>query len=121
MQPTNHFFFTTFFSSHGQALKLPFFLLLFFAAATTPGWEMTRAGAIARQVIDELESLGCDTMEGCPDNDAAREAFAGRSLSDYYTEGYGSGLSYQELEGKTLVTTSAPVLQQPEPGNHYAP
>jgi urease alpha subunit len=61
------------------------------------GWEMTRAGAIARQVIDELESLGCDTMEGCPNNADAMEAFEGRSLSDYYTEGYGTGLSFQEL------------------------
>lgn len=82
---------------------------------------MTRAGAIARQIIDELESLGCNTMEGCPDNTAAIEAFAGRSLSDYYTEGFGSGLSYQELEGKALVTTSAPVIQEPNAGNHYAP
>jgi hypothetical protein len=85
------------------------------------GWESTRAGAIARQIIDELESLGCNTMEGCPDNAAAREAFEGRSLSDYYTEGFGSGLSYQELEGKTLIVNSAPVLQEAEPGNHYAP
>jgi alkaline phosphatase len=84
------------------------------------GWEMTRAGAIARQVIDELESLGCDTMEGCPDNADAMEAFEGRSLSDYYTEGYGTGLSFQELEGTTLVATSAPVLQMAEEGNQYA-
>ena len=78
------------------------------------------SGAIARQVIDELESLGCDTMAGCPDNTAAMEAFEGRSLRDYYTEGFGSGLSFQELDA-TLVATPAPILQQVEPGNHYAP
>ena len=51
------------------------------------GWEMARSGAIARQVLDELESLGCNTMEGCEDNAAAKEAFEGRTLEDYYTEG----------------------------------
>ena len=51
------------------------------------GWEMTRAGAIAKRVLDELKALGCDTMTGCPDNAAAMEAFQGRTLDDYYTEG----------------------------------
>ena len=51
------------------------------------GYEMTRAGAIARQVIDELEGLGCNTTVGCPNNTAAQTAFRGRSLDDYYTEG----------------------------------
>jgi len=51
------------------------------------GWEMARAGSIARQVLDELESLGCNTMEGCPDNQAAQDAFKGRTLGDYYTAG----------------------------------
>ena len=51
------------------------------------GWEMARAGAIARQVLDELESFGCNTMEGCPDNQAAMDAFEGRALQDYYTAG----------------------------------
>jgi hypothetical protein len=51
------------------------------------GWEMARAGSIARQVLDELESLGCNTMEGCPDNQAAQDAFKGRNLGDYYTAG----------------------------------
>lgn len=49
------------------------------------GWEMIRAGAIARQVVDELEAMGCDTKTGCPDMDIS--AFDGRTLSDYYTEG----------------------------------
>jgi hypothetical protein len=51
------------------------------------GWEMVRAGAIAKQVIDELESLGCDTKVGCPDNEEAIATFAERNLSDYYTSG----------------------------------
>lgn len=51
------------------------------------GWEMIRAGAIARQVLNELEELGCDTKVGCPDNEEAMDAFMGRSLADYYTEG----------------------------------
>jgi len=85
------------------------------------GWEMTRAGAIAKRVVDELEELGCDTKTGCPDNTAAMEAFAGRTLDDYYTEGKGSGLSFQELEGFALVTTSTVLLQSPNDGNHYGP
>ena len=51
------------------------------------GWEMTRSGAITKQVLDELKSLGCDTKTGCPDNQDAIDAFKGRSLDDYYTEG----------------------------------
>jgi hypothetical protein len=51
------------------------------------GWEMTRSGAIAKQVLNELKSLGCDTKTGCPDNQDAIDAFKGRSLDDYYTEG----------------------------------
>jgi len=85
------------------------------------GWEMNRAGAIARRVLEELEGLGCDTKTGCPDNDAAKAAFQGRTLDDYYTEGKGSGLSYQELEGFALVTTTTTVIQEPNDGNHYAP
>jgi hypothetical protein len=51
---------------------------------------MQRAGAIARLVIDELEDLGCDVSLGaCMENIkmTAKELFAGRTLSDYYTEG----------------------------------
>jgi hypothetical protein len=51
------------------------------------GWEMVRAGAVAKQVIEELESLGCDIKLGCPNNTAAIDAFRGRRLSNYYTEG----------------------------------
>jgi hypothetical protein len=51
---------------------------------------MQRAGAIARLVVDELEGLGCDVSLGaCTESIkmAAKALFAGRSLSDYYTEG----------------------------------
>lgn len=51
------------------------------------GWEMTRAGVIAKKVVAELKSLGCDIVTGCPGNQAALNTFAGRTLSNYYTEG----------------------------------
>lgn len=38
-----------------------------------------------------------------------------------FKSGYGSGLSFQELTNKMLVTTTPPILQEAEPGNHYAP
>ena len=49
------------------------------------GWEMARAAAIQKQINEGVE---------------------GDTLSDFYTEGVGSGLSFQELEGFSLVTTS---------------
>ena len=83
---------------------------------------MIRAGAVARKVLMELEEMGCDTSFGCPSMaDAANAAFAGRTLTDYYTEGVGEGLSFQELEGYSLVTTSTVVLQAPNDGAHYGP
>jgi hypothetical protein len=51
------------------------------------GWEMIRAGAIARKVVDELTSIGCDIAAGCVGNTAAQARFEGRTLADYYTEG----------------------------------
>jgi len=53
------------------------------------GWEMIRAGAIARQVltVNELEAAGCDTVNGCPDLAAVQGLFTNRTLDDYYTEG----------------------------------
>lgn len=56
------------------------------------GWEMVRAGAVGKRVVDELTGLGCDIVNGCPDNAQAKSAFAGRTLSDYYTEGKSYGL-----------------------------
>mmetsp|Transcript_25312 Transcript_25312/g.31922 ORF Transcript_25312/g.31922 Transcript_25312/m.31922 type:complete len:683 (+) Transcript_25312:98-2146(+) len=87
------------------------------------GWEMIRAGAVAKQVLEELEGMGCDTSQGCDGAtaEAAMAAFAGRTLDDYYTEGKGSGLSFQELEGYGLVTTSTVVLQEANSGAHYGP
>ena len=53
------------------------------------GWEMIRAGAVAKKVIAELNEMGCYTEYGCEGKDAerAREKFANRTLDDYYTEG----------------------------------
>eukprot|EP00980_Cylindrotheca_fusiformis_P003941 scaffold871_cov130-Cylindrotheca_fusiformis.AAC.18 len=106
---------------------------------------MVRAGAIARRVIDELEDEGCDTKKGGCD-DTIKDLFRGRTLDDYYTEGNdyglgyysnnpsstnrnclqcttgrGSGLSFQELRGFHLMTTTTTVAQEPNEGNHYAP
>jgi hypothetical protein len=51
--------------------------------------EMIRAGAVAKQVIVELESMGVDIKSGATGDlaDAAKAAFANRTLNDYYTEG----------------------------------
>jgi hypothetical protein len=51
------------------------------------GWEMTRAGAIGKRVVEELKGLGCDIANGCSGNQAAIDAFSGRTLADFYTEG----------------------------------
>jgi len=83
---------------------------------------MIRAGAIAKKVIQELEDMECDTTTGCTGAvaDTARATFAGRTLNDYYTEGKGDGLSFQELEGFGLVTTSTPIFQKHSISVHYA-
>jgi len=87
------------------------------------GWEMIRAGAVAKKVLMELEAMGCDTSNGCTGDVAAAAvaAFAGRTLDDYYTEGVGSGLSFQDLDGYGIVTTNTVVLQAPTAGAHYGP
>ncbi len=48
------------------------------------GWEMARVAAIYKQI---------------------QEGATGNSLSDFYTEGKGSGLNLQNLENYGLVTT----------------
>lgn len=48
------------------------------------GWEMARATAIYNQL---------------------QAGNAGNTLSDFYTSGFGSGLSFQSLKGSSLVTT----------------
>ncbi|KAL3775325.1 hypothetical protein HJC23_003146 [Cyclotella cryptica] len=87
------------------------------------GWEMIRAGAVAKQVVSELKSMGVDISTGASGALAAqaKAAFAGRTLSDYYTEGKGSGLSFQELSEFHVVTTSIPFIGEPNDGNHYGP
>ena len=75
-------------------------------------------------MLEELEQLGVDTTNGSTGSiaEAAKAAFAGRTLSDYYTEGKGSGLSFQDaLDGFHLVTTSATLVHSPTDGAHYAP
>eukprot|EP00967_Tisochrysis_lutea_P144219 scaffold269003_cov30-Tisochrysis_lutea.AAC.3 len=52
---------------------------------------------------------------------AAKSVFAGRSLADYYTEGKGEGLSFQNLPGYGIVTTSAMVIQEASEGAFYSP
>lgn len=51
------------------------------------GWEMARAGSIAKQVVAELTKAGCNVVTGCSNNTALKNSFAGRTLSNYYTEG----------------------------------
>lgn len=53
------------------------------------GWEMIRAGAVAKQVVAELQGMGVNISTGASGALAAqaKAAFAGRTLSDYYTAG----------------------------------
>jgi hypothetical protein len=46
------------------------------------GWEMIRAGAVAKRVIKELEEMGVDIKNGATGALAAsaKAAFAGRNL-----------------------------------------
>ncbi len=53
------------------------------------GWEMVRAAAIAKQID---------------------EGHQGNTLEDFYTEGRGEGLSFQELEGYTNATTYSTII-----------
>ena len=67
---------------------------------------MIRAGAIAKQVIKELESMGIDVKNGATGQVAedAKQAFVGRSLSDYYTEGEPYA-SWHIIEKKLFLRT----------------
>lgn len=51
--------------------------------------EMIRAGAIAKQVINELKTLGVDIKTGATGETAtkAKAAFVGRTVDSYYTAG----------------------------------
>lgn len=87
------------------------------------GWEMIRAGAVAKRVIKELEGMGVDIKNGSTGAiaAAAKAAFAGRVLNDYYIAGKGSGLSFQDLPKFHVMTTTTPIIGQPNDGNHYGP
>mmetsp|Transcript_8174 Transcript_8174/g.12124 ORF Transcript_8174/g.12124 Transcript_8174/m.12124 type:complete len:191 (-) Transcript_8174:148-720(-) len=63
------------------------------------GWEMIRAGAVAKKVLMELEDLGVDTSTGATGAtaEAAKAAFAGRTLDDYYTEGRCSDVNCRSI------------------------
>ena len=83
------------------------------------GWEPTRAGAITIEVLKELEEMGIPAT-GTTDATkaaAAKAAFAGRTLDDYYTKGRGHGMAHQDLDTFTLMTTSTvlPVSTSPRP------
>jgi hypothetical protein len=96
---------------------------LIFHLSFCQGWEMIRAGAIAKEIKEELMEMGCNPNTGCDGAAAvaAKAAFVGRTLDHYYTAGKGHGLSFQTLPDYGLVTTSAMVIQQAEDGAHYAP
>lgn len=87
------------------------------------GWEMIRAGAIAKKVLTELEGLGVDIKTGATGAlaESAKAAFAGRTLNDYYISGKGHGLSFQNLPKFHVMTTTTPIIGQPNDGNHYGP
>lgn len=79
------------------------------------GWEMTRAGAIHEEIINELAELGYDVATGENTSgmtiDELKAEFADRTLADYYAEGKGFGQSYQELlDGYTIVTDANTVI-----------
>ena len=81
---------------------------------------MVRAGAIAKRVIKELGELGCDSMSGeCPDDlkEAAKRAFEGRSIDDYYTEGMiHKALSSETTNVKRLIQALSFPLQAKDLG-----
>ena len=67
------------------------------------GWEMSRASAIGLSIEAEIEQIRTDNPGITNEEIAAR--FQGRTLDDYYTQGKGSGTSYQDLSGYTIATT----------------
>jgi alkaline phosphatase len=68
------------------------------------GWEMSRAGAIQKQIEQEIAQIRAENPRITNKQIAAR--FDGRTLDDYYLAGKGTGTSYQNLTGFTLATTS---------------
>lgn len=67
------------------------------------GWEMSRAAAIQAQIEQEIADIRVSNPNLTNEEIAAQ--FAGRTLSDYYTEGVGQGTSYQQLSEYAIATT----------------
>jgi alkaline phosphatase len=67
------------------------------------GWEMSRAGAIQKQIEQEIAQIRTENPQITNEQIAAR--FDGRTLKDYYLAGKGAGTSYQNLTGYTIATT----------------
>ena len=67
------------------------------------GWEMSRASAIQADIEREIEQIKAENP-GITNKEIATR-FKGRTLNDYYTQGKGSGTSYQNLSGYTIATT----------------
>ena len=67
------------------------------------GWEMSRANAIQADIEREIEQIKAENPGITNEEIATR--FDGRTLDDYYTQGKGSGTSYQNLDGYTIATT----------------
>ena len=67
------------------------------------GWEMSRAAAIQAEIEREIAQIRQEN----PNLSEAEiaERFVGRTLEDYYTEGKGTGTSYQDLEHYAIATT----------------
>ena len=80
------------------------------------GWEMVRAGAIHKTILEDLKtSFGIDLSNGIDNADLTRKdealtAYANKTLDDYYTAGSGTGLSFMNLPGYTLVTDANTVI-----------
>ncbi|MDJ0553678.1 MAG: alkaline phosphatase [Microcoleaceae cyanobacterium MO_207.B10] len=85
------------------------------------GWEMTRAGAIHEEIINELAELGYNVATGENTSDLSinelKAQFAGRTLDDYYTQGKGFGQSYQDLLDGYVISTDANTVIEGEKSN----
>ncbi|MEL6495973.1 MAG: alkaline phosphatase [Cyanobacteria bacterium J06623_7] len=67
------------------------------------GWEMSRASAIQISIEAEIAQIR-ETSPGITNEEIAAH-FQGRTLDDYYTQGKGTGTSYQNLSGYVIATT----------------
>jgi hypothetical protein len=80
------------------------------------GWEMVRAGAIHKTILNDLKTThGIDLSNGIENADltnkeTALAAYANKTLDDFYTAGRGTGLSFMNLPGFCLVTDANTVI-----------